>query len=209
MPLPPDLQKAIEGQFQSGAMFKRGSFYTRGGESRGMELNFEAGRLSVWSDEITGFSGQFYDNYQDFTCRRKGFPPTSGPARKGLEGYMTDEQKTRVKAMVKYRNEQRAAHKRWREGQRGNDVEATRGTIGIIQGGGTTSFQLRWNHEPAREGSGDAVGLCAETNEFYGPAPRPCLGGEADGGAGIMLYANGEVYHKGKLLGKAAGRRVE
>jgi hypothetical protein len=54
---------------------------------------------------------------------------------------------------------------------------------------------MRWKHEPAREGEGDAVGVCSDVAENFGPIRPPCLG--TYGGVSLGLYADGRlVYNK-------------
>jgi hypothetical protein len=65
---------------------------------------------------------------------------------------------------------------------------------------GDHQWTILWNHEPNRQGACDGVGLCGEANESYGPMAPPCLGSSFDGGITLALYANGELYHNGKVL---------
>ena len=57
---------------------------------------------------------------------------------------------------------------------------------------------MRWGHEPGREGGGDAVGLCNENAEYFGPLPYPVTG--YPGGASLGLYANGDLVYDGKVF---------
>jgi hypothetical protein len=60
---------------------------------------------------------------------------------------------------------------------------------------GVHQWTLRWQHEPEKAGRGDAVGLCTEDMEEFGPSACPLLGGSATGVASLALYANGTIHH--------------
>ena len=66
---------------------------------------------------------------------------------------------------------------------------------------GIHRWSLRWHHEPARSGAGDGVGLTAEGVAEMEPSSPPFIGRD-DGG--IALYANGLVYHQGRVICEAA-----
>ena len=56
-------------------------------------------------------------------------------------------------------------------------------------------------------GVGDAVGLCSEELEDFGPSAAPLFGGETNGSQALALYANGELYHNGVVIAKTTFTR--
>jgi len=95
---------------------------------------------------------------------------------------------------MKAMKEQQAKMRRMlRAAQRGKDVEAIRGTSGLVPDSGIHRWTVRWNHEPARAGRGDGIGLASGECEQYGPVREPCLGNAKDGSS-IGLYASGDLF---------------
>lgn len=89
----------------------------------------------------------------------------------------------------------------------GKDVEGCRGSIGLLINSGVHVWTFEWQHEPSRQGTCDAFGLCSEAREDFTSRPTPYLGA-GDSGASIAIYANGNMYHNDKLILQLPQQRV-
>lgn len=211
-PFSDKLNKKMEQHYISGQLYSNCSFYDDSGD-----LWFN--QVKVTSYCVEGFMGDFEEanDYSTVYIRRKG-DRLSVP---GEEPYVSGEQKKRDKALAQYNEKVIAYKQRMKVEMWGRDVEIMRGTIGLMQNTGIVrSKQLRvllckknvvvgvhrwnviWNHIPPRDGACDAFGLVSECCETYGPTPTPGLGGLEGGGVSLGIFANGEVYHNGKLIRK-------
>lgn len=121
--------------------------------------------------------------------------------------FLTPDQKNRDAAMAHWRKQNEEWRLKMKEARYGKDCEAIRGSIGIIPNNGLHTWTLRWEHEPARGGRCDGVGLCSDNCEKFGPGPAPFLGSSGDQGASLAVYATGEVYHNGSKIAEAHGSR--
>ena len=52
---------------------------------------------------------------------------------------------------------------------KGKVTQGVRASISLCQETGVHNWDLYWNHEPANLGRSDAVGLCSDANESFGP----------------------------------------
>eukprot|EP00744_Colponema_vietnamica_P004831 GILI01007158.1.p1 GENE.GILI01007158.1~~GILI01007158.1.p1 ORF type:complete len:1056 (-),score=346.73 GILI01007158.1:456-3395(-) len=187
-------------------IYLRGRIYSSGwvtvqDEGRSFGLGIESLKASGW--ELSGFYGSWNDTYQDIHVRRMG----ERFHVKGEENHLPKEQIERDAKNLEYKLNRDKMMKRFLAEKRGKDYEAIRGTIGFTPGSGQHSWKLRWNHEPARLGVGDGVGVCGEGTESYGPSGNPCLGGANDGGNSIALFADGSIWHKGAVIATVPATR--
>jgi len=88
------------------------------------------------------------------------------------------------------------------EARRGKDTEGIRGSMGMPMRSGVHTWALKWSHEPARGGQGDAVGICTDDTEDFGPSAPPCIGGDGSGLTSLALHATGDIFHNGACLAK-------
>ena len=179
----------IEKSYKSGDLYRREYINTS-------ELEFELNCVNIASYEVSGFCGTMHKTGRYIYVRRRGERcPVPGEDR-----FLTKEQKERDKRNLEWKEKYETYKKKLRESRIGNDIEAIRGTIGMLPNTGIHYWILQWNHEPGRLGTCDAVGICSDACESFSAGPTPKLGGSADSGASVALYASGEVFHNGKLL---------
>ena len=148
-------------------------------------------------DEVQGMTARpSSDRYSSHSCRRKGLR-VKVP---GDEKYVDKAQQARdrYEAEWKQKLKHRAAEEK--AASKGRDVRGTRGTNSFMEDTGSYTWTCKWRHEPGRAGEGDAVGLCSENAEGFGPYTAPLLG--AAGGVSLGLYATGELIYQGKVIGQ-------
>merc|ERR1711998_534680 len=95
--------------------------------------------------------------------------------------------------------------KRRKKKMRGKDIEAVKGTVCYLPNTGVHEWVICWESEP-RDGSGDSIGICGGALEDFAPSSQP-LGGEKDSGSSMALFANGHLYHMGKIIAEYKGGR--
>lgn len=156
----------------------------------------------IKSYEIVGLTGTEYENYNSIDVRRLG----DRVIAPNEEQHLSEEQKEidrrnadRKKEMIEYK-------KKLKEQMRGKDIEIIRGSVGFLPNSGVHTWKFRWNHEPAYAGKGDAIGICSDYLEEFGPNAYPRLGGN-DSGLSIGLHADGKLYYAGNLIGSIEGSR--
>jgi hypothetical protein len=121
------------------------------------------------------------------------------------ESFLDQDQIEMDKRYKEWQDKLDAQKKKHCEELVGQDVESIRGSIGLQLNTGVHQWTLRWNHRPARGGNSDAVGICGENFETFGPRAAPIYGGGGvDVGLSLALYSNGEVWHNNKMLRKIA-----
>ena len=86
---------------------------------------------------------------------------------------------------------------------RGNDIEAVRGGMRIEPYTGVHRWNLVFAHQPAREGSCDAVGIVSQEFSTFGPSRTPLLGRDYMNANSVALYANGELHFRGQCVATA------
>jgi hypothetical protein len=130
-PFSEKLNKRLESDYVSGSLYSRCYFSDEGAD---MWLN----DVKISSYEVTGFYGSFEEanDYQNVNVRRRG-DRLSVPNE---EPYLSNEQKKRDKALAQYREQRIAYQKQMQIEKWGKDVEAVRGTIGIMQNTGAPPF---------------------------------------------------------------------
>ena len=167
------------------------------------EVEIYPNDITIGSYEVSGFGGSLVPSYQRVEIRRKGdrFPVPNE------EQFLTKDQKERDVKTLEWKEKYKIYKREMKEKRRGNDIQAIRGTIGMLPNTGVHTWQLQWNHEPSRQGTGDSFGMCSDGCENWGPAPSPLLGGAGDQGCSIVLDAKGDVYHKGVVLCTLPGFR--
>lgn len=182
-------------------LYRDGSLYDNGYYEGGYEI--WPSNITINDYEITGFKG--YDHeYNDLEVRRIGdrLPVPNEDA------YVTKEQRERDKRSAEWRSKIEAYKAKIKEQRIGNDIEAMRGTIGFLPNTGIHYWTFRWNHEPGRQGTGDAFGVCSDGKEVFTSTPTPSLGGKLDSGTSVGLYADGSLYHNGIKINHVDGTRL-
>ena len=182
--------------------YKKGKIYSDGW-AQTSEVNIWPNDVNIGTYEVTGFYASWNDGSTSAYVRRRG-DRCPVPHE---ENYLSKEQKERDERSAAWRERYEAYKKKIREEKYGNDTEAIKGTIGMLPNTGVHRWTLRWNHEPARRGVSDALGVCGDACENFGPVASPCLGGADDAGTSLALYANGLLYHNGVVIGRANGVR--
>lgn len=181
--------------------YKKGKIYS--GYATTKELSIWPSDIVISTYEVTGFYASWNDGTTSAYVRRRG-DRLSVPNE---ENYLTKEQKERDERSQQWRDRYEAYKKKIREEKYGNDIEAIKGTIGMLPNTGVHKWTLKWNHEPARKGVSDGIGLCSDAFESFGPVRGPCLGGSGDTGTSLALYSNGMMYHNGNLINEVTGSR--
>eukprot|EP01038_Epipyxis_sp_PR26KG_P004031 gene4031-5768_t len=185
----------IEKKYKSGGLYGEGYL-----NMKNYELYLS--NVVITDYDITGIMGTELKSYRDVYVRRGG-DRLQVPNE---ENYLSKEQKERDKRSAEWRDKIEAYKKKMREQRIGKDIECMRGTIGFLPNTGVHFWHFKWNHEPARGGKGDAFGVCGDAKEEFGAGPTPALGG-ADTGVSLGLYADGSLYHNGKLINSFVGKR--
>lgn len=157
--------------------------------------------LNIASWMITGFSGTINSTGEDVTIKRMGERLSVA----GEEIHLSNEQKQRDIHEAEWRKRAEEYMKEVKAAKIGQDVEGARGAVAMLPNTGTHQWVLRWNHIPARGGSCDGFGLVGEACENYGSASSPLFGG-ADSGVSLGIYADGKVYHNGKIINQIKGK---
>ena len=88
---------------------------------------------------------------------------------------MSEEQKAIDKRKAEWSEKWNAQRKKLLDERIGKDVESIRGTTGYLPRTGLHYWDLRWRHNPGREGKCDAVGICSDLFESFGPGPGESL----------------------------------
>jgi len=195
-----DQNKELEMRYASGELYKSGQITIQRGET-GRKLEVWENSVNITSYLLTGFQGRFIEGSRQYIkLRRRG-------ARLPVQGEpeVSPEQRMRDEHMRRQREYDLHYRKVMAEQRRGKDNEAIRGTVGFVPHSGIHRWTLKWNHEPSREGNGDSVGLCSENCEDFGPGSAPILGSSQDSSS-LSLYANGKLFHHGKVLVELAPR---
>jgi thiol-disulfide isomerase/thioredoxin len=192
----PETSKPLEKAYRAGLIFRDG--YANAGEISIWPHNVEIGTY-----EVGGFYCNWNSTGDSAYVRRRG-DRVQVPHE---ENYLSKEQKERDERSAEWRARLAAYKKKMREERYGNDIEAIKGSIGMLPNTGVHTWTMRWNHEPARRGVADGFGVCGDGFENFGPLPMPCLGGNEDTGASLALYSNGLLYHNGKIIHTELGSR--
>ena len=183
-------QKDIEAAYRSGKFYSNQYFHCA-------ECEIYLGSIKISDYEVTGISGHIFRDEKRVHVRRWG-DRLSVP---GEEIFLTKEQKERDQRAAEWRERMAAHKKKLKDEKIGKDVECIRGTVGFLANTGTHTWSFVWNHEPARSGSSDSVGICSELREDFFAGRTPNLG-SGDAGASIALYADGSFYYNDTLLAK-------
>ena len=192
---------AIEAVYITGEIF-RGSRASVSSEQ--VKEIWVGSDVTISSYEVVGVQGES-DEHGEISLRRRGqrvFVPDE-------DNYVTKEQQQRDQSIKEWNEKANMRIKKLKEEKIGKDIESIKGTISLLPNTGMHSWKLRWNHEPARGGHCDGFGVVSDACETFGPCPSPCLGGKGDQGTSIALYASGEIYHLGKCIAVAEGKRAE
>ena len=81
---------------------------------------------------------------------------------------------------------------------RGKDVEAVRGGMHFEPFTGVHQWDVAFTHAPARGGAFDAIGVCSDQFQSYGPSADKLLGVLVHSRSrSVALYANGELHFQG------------
>jgi thiol-disulfide isomerase/thioredoxin len=192
----PETAKPLEKAYRAGLIFRDG--YANAGEISIWPHNVEIGTY-----EVGGFYCNWNSTGDSAYVRRRG-DRVQVPHE---ENYLSKEQKERDERSAEWRARLAAYKKKMREERYGSDIEAIKGSIGMLPNTGVHTWTMKWNHEPARRGVADGFGVCGDGCENFGPLPMPCLGGTEDTGASLALYANGLLYHNGKIIHTELGSR--
>ena len=194
---------ALEEKFLEGVMYS-GCRIDFEDEAQGRTMDTWVNTIEIESDMVTGFRADWpMHNYESLDVRRRG-PRKVVPN----EPELSESQKFMDKRMESMRKEQKKYRKIYAIARKGKDVEASRGSASLTPNSGTHTWSLKWLHEPVRAGRGDAVGLCSESYENYGPCKEPCLGGDKES-TSIALYASGEIFMNGECIYKVKHQRTK
>lgn len=177
----PELNAQIEKLYKKGQLYKRSSNHLK-------TFIVQTRQVEIGSYYVNGFIGHFLTLGKQCYLRRKG-ERLSVP---GEERFLSEEQKNRDITSAHWRKQAEEWRRKKKEERYGKDIEAIRGSIGILQKQGVHKWTIQWNHEPARGGRGDGIGMCSDYFETFGPCALPCLGSAADSSSSFALYANGE-----------------
>ena len=192
-------QVALERDYRSGRLYVEQSI-TAVGPTEGVQVTLQSRNHKVSFDMVTGMSCSFSSNpYDDLECRRKGprFIVT------GDDKYCNDQQKAADKFEQNWKE---AAKKRRLEAEAlnvGKDLQGVRGTNAFMEESGVHKWTVKFNHEPARLGGGDAVGIANDVAEYFGPLAYPVLGHR--GGHSLGLYANGDLVFDHQVIAALTG----
>jgi len=191
----------LEKKYNEGILFKDGCLTLSEAEFGKMLHIWEpvVSSLNRTSYLTTGISGYIQEDgdttYVDL--RRRGRRvPVPGEPDVSAEQRIRDE---KMRRQMQYQAKLKALMARERYGK---DIEAIRGNVGLHKNTGIHRWTIRWHHEPSRGGADDAVGICAEAFEDFGPAPKPLIGKRQS----LGLYADGTMYHGGNCVATAAHR---
>lgn len=197
-PFTKETMKEIEKNYKTGKLYSSGYMYLS-------EVELYVNTVKITDYEVSGFTGTSLPSYSDIEIRRWG---TRCPVP-NEEDYLTKEQKERDKKTAEWREKMEAYKKKLKEEKVGKDIEAIRGTVGFLPNTGIHTWSCIWNHEPTRSGTSDGVGICSELKEDFTATSTPNLGGAQDAGYSLCLYADGSLYHNGKLLMTVSGTRID
>ena len=192
-----------EGQNKLEKFYKTGKLYSNGYMYMSeAEVYVNSDRLKISDYEVSGFTGTIFPSYDDIEVRRYG--ERGGMQVPNEDQYLTKDQRERDRRAAQWKESMRQHQAKMKEERerRGEDVESIRGTVGFMKLTGKFNWQYQWNHEPSRGGICDAVGICSELKESFTATTAPTIGGSADGGISLALYADGSLYHNGTLLKK-------
>jgi thiol-disulfide isomerase/thioredoxin len=193
------LQGALERDYRSGRLYVEHSI-TAVGPSEGVQVALQTRTHKVAFDAVTGMACSFSSNpYDELECRRKGprFVVT------GDDKYCSEQQKAADKFELSWKA---AAAKRREEADLlnvGKDLQGVRGTNAFVEESGVHKWTIKFNHEPARLGGGDAVGIASDVAEHFGPLAYPVLGHR--GGHSLGLYANGDLVFDDRVIATLTG----
>lgn len=183
-----------ERQYRMGRLFVEGQMIALGPEE-GFEITIDQKKFKIVDDEITGMSARkSADPYSNLECRRKG----ARVKVRGDEKYIDKAQRARDRYEAEWKQTLQDRAEEAKAKLRGRDVQGTRGTHSFTEETGVYTWACKWRHEPVRGGSCDAVGICSEVAEGFGPFETPLLG--ANGGVSLGLYANGDLVHQGVII---------
>ena len=194
----PKTNTEIEETYRQGRLYSDGYCYFDGFE-------IYPNDVEIGSYEVKGFSGYLIPSYTSVQIRRKG-DRRPVPSE---DQYVTKEQKERDIKTLEWKEKYNIYKRELKEKKRGKDVQALRGTIGMLPNTGIHTWTLHWNHEPSRAGQGDSFGICSDGCESFGPTAAPLLGSSSDQGSSLGMYANGEVYHNGLVIHSLRGIRQD
>ena len=181
-----------ERQYRMGLLFTKGRIVAMGKEKI-YEITADPEKVKINNDEISGMSAEVSNaRYESHSFRRKG--PRC--IVKGDEKFTDKAQKSRDRYEVEWKTALK--NKRIERNKSEGDTQGIRGTHGFMEETGKYTWSLKWCHEPGREGKGDAVGICSELGEGFGPYKIPLLG--TFGGVSIGLYANGALFYQNKEI---------
>jgi hypothetical protein len=193
----PDTTEQLEKLYVEGTLYSQSYAYLT-------EVQVYLNSPQISSYEVTGLTGYLLPSYNSIYIRRKG-------DRKSVpfeDQYLSKEQKERDRKSAEMKEKYEIYKRQMREQRIGRDVEAIRGSIGMLPNTGVHTWTFRWNHEPGRGGKGDSFGICSDGCESWGPNIAPVIGGSNDTGTSIGLYATGELFHNGNILHLVPGSRA-
>jgi hypothetical protein len=154
----------------------------------------------VTYDLVVGMTGEFSSHrYTDFQVRRKG-------PRFCVEGddkYCSEQQKLADKFEKQWKESAKVRKLERELADKGKDLQGVRGTNGLMEESGAYKWTIRFGHEPGRAGEGDAVGICSELAENFGPLAFPVLGHK--GGHSLGLYADGRLVFDHRTIAVMKG----
>ena len=198
--MPQDLSSELEKQYRRGHFYRNNELYLNGWRyAKGVDLEWSQRKLKLHNNMLTGICGNWDDTYQAFQLRRRG----ERVHVKDEEKFMTPEQAQFDSQQKAMENHRKAMIQYRRQEQRGKNAEAIRGTSAFHPNSGVHTWTLRWEHEPELRGAGDGIGLASSHSEAGGPCKPPLIGGQYDDGSSVALYANGSLYHAGRILDTA------
>jgi thiol-disulfide isomerase/thioredoxin len=191
------LSMMLERDYRSGRFFLERSM-TAIGQDDGASVRM--GDVKITHDMVTGMYVTFSTNpYQEFECRRKG----PRYQVEGDEKFTTEAQKLSDKYEKQWKENMKARKLEQAQENVGKDLEGVRGTNSFFEESGVYRWTCKWNHEPARAGGGDAVGICSDVAEYFGPLAFPVLGHR--GGHSLGLYADGQLVFDHKCIATLTG----
>lgn len=194
----PKTNKEVEDIYCTGRLYSDGYSYFE-------EYEIYPSDVEIGSYEVKGFLGYLLPSYTSIHVRRRGDRrPVPDEDR-----FLTKEQKERDIKTLEWKEKYNVYKRELKEKKRGKDVQALRGTIGMLPNTGIHTWTLHWNHEPSRNGQGDSFGICSDGCEAWGPSASPMLGSSSDQGCSLGMYANGEVYHNGLVIRTVPGIRQD
>jgi thioredoxin len=182
-----------ERQYRMGRLFLEGKI-TAVGQDEMYEISIDEKKFQIVDDLVSGMTARKGNDYNMHFMRRKG----ARVKVQGDEKYADKAQQARDRYTFQYQQQQKQRAKEAKEAGRGRDIQGTRGTHSFMEETGVYKWTCKWRHEPSRSGTGDAVGLCSEAAEGFGPYTAPLLG--AKGGVSLGLYATGELIFQGNVI---------